>query len=80
MPTEPILQARMEHLEQQGYDSFQSFSLPEAITRFKQGFGRLIRHNDDYGSVVVLDSRLIKKNYGQFFIRFSRFDYHISAQ
>jgi hypothetical protein len=42
--------------------------LPEAVIRFKQGFGRLIRHSDDRGTVVVLDARLLKKRYGQLFI------------
>jgi hypothetical protein len=45
-----------------------NLSLPEAVIRFKQGFGRLIRHSDDRGAVVVLDARLLKKRYGQLFI------------
>jgi len=43
-------------------------SLPEAVIRFKQGFGRLIRHSDDRGAVVVLDARILKKRYGSLFI------------
>ena len=58
----------MEDLERRGLDSFMNFSLPEAVTRFKQGFGRLIRHTDDHGVVVVLDTRLVRKNYGAIFL------------
>ena len=43
-------------------------SLPEAVIRLKQGFGRLIRHSEDRGAVVVLDSRIVKKRYGGLFI------------
>ncbi|HTH12797.1 MAG TPA: helicase C-terminal domain-containing protein, partial [Spirochaetia bacterium] len=45
-----------------------NFSLPEAVTRFKQGFGRLIRHTGDSGAVVVLDTRLVRKAYGSIFL------------
>ena len=68
VPSDPVLAARMELLESQGLDSFMNFSLPEAITRFKQGFGRLIRHTEDSGCVVVLDTRLVRKAYGSLFL------------
>jgi ATP-dependent DNA helicase DinG len=68
VPSDPVLAARMEDLERRGLDSFMNFSLPEAVTRFKQGFGRLIRHTDDSGVVVVLDTRLVRKAYGQLFL------------
>lgn len=68
VPSDPVLAARMEDLERRGLDSFTHFSLPEAVTRFKQGFGRLIRHTDDSGAVVVLDTRLVRKNYGSVFL------------
>ena len=68
VPSDPVLAARMEDLEKRGLDSFMNFSLPEAVTRFKQGFGRLIRHTDDSGAVIVLDTRLVRKNYGQLFL------------
>jgi ATP-dependent DNA helicase DinG len=58
----------MEDLERRGLDSFMNFSLPEAVTRFKQGFGRLIRHTDDSGAVVILDTRLVRKAYGGTFL------------
>ncbi len=68
VPSDPIISARMEDLERRGLDSFMNFSLPEAVTRFKQGFGRLIRHTDDSGAVVILDTRLVRKNYGGLFL------------
>ncbi len=68
VPSDPVAAARMEDLERRGLDSFTSFSLPEAVTRFKQGFGRLIRHTEDSGAVVILDTRLVKKRYGNAFL------------
>ncbi len=68
VPSDPVAAARMEDLERRGFDSFMNFSLPEAVTRFKQGFGRLIRHTDDSGAVVVLDTRLVRKRYGSAFL------------
>ena len=44
-------------------------SLPEAVMRFKQGFGRLMRRSSDHGAVVVLDGRLLRKRYGEIFLR-----------
>jgi ATP-dependent DNA helicase DinG len=44
-------------------------SLPEAVMKFKQGFGRLMRRSSDRGVVAVLDSRVLKKRYGEFFLR-----------
>ena len=63
VPTDPIVAARSETFE----DPFNQFSLPEAILRFRQGFGRLIRTQSDRGVVAVLDKRLISKRYGQVF-------------
>lgn len=68
-PTEPILKARSRKIEEEGKSSFFELSLPEAIMRLKQGFGRLIRNNTDKGIVLVLDSRLVKKGYGQVMLR-----------
>jgi len=52
----------------QGGSAFMEYSLPEAVLKFKQGFGRLIRTKDDTGSVVVLDPRIVSKRYGKVFI------------
>jgi ATP-dependent DNA helicase DinG len=59
----------MELLEKRGYNSFSAYSLPEAVMRLKQGFGRLMRRHEDYGAVVVLDSRIVKKSYGRTFLQ-----------
>jgi DNA polymerase-3 subunit epsilon/ATP-dependent DNA helicase DinG len=63
-PTDPIIAARAETYE----NSFNEYSLPEAILRFRQGFGRLIRTRSDRGVVVSFDSRLLTKSYGKAFI------------
>jgi len=65
----PIFAARRAHLRRKGQDDFQALSLPYAVLRFKQGFGRLIRSGRDDGVVVVLDRRLVEKRYGTSFIR-----------
>jgi len=64
VPSDPIIAARSETFE----DPFQQYSLPEAILRFRQGFGRLIRTKTDRGVVVVLDKRLLTKSYGPMFL------------
>lgn len=70
-PGLPVVEARMEFLERQGLSSFYHLSLPEAVLRFRQGFGRLIRRSGDRGAVVVLDQRLTspRYKYGEIFIR-----------
>jgi DNA polymerase-3 subunit epsilon/ATP-dependent DNA helicase DinG len=64
VPSDPIVAARAETFD----DSFYQYSLPEAILRFRQGFGRLIRTQFDRGVVVILDRRIVSKRYGQTFI------------
>lgn len=68
-PNEPVFEARREALEKIGGNAFMSLSLPEAVMKFKQGFGRLMRRGDDGGAVAVLDGRLLRKRYGELFIR-----------
>lgn len=68
VPTEPIIQARMERLTKQGKDPFMEYNLPQAIVKFKQGFGRLIRGKKDRGVILILDTRLIHKSYGKLFL------------
>ena len=65
VPTDPIYAARSEEF---GKSGFEQFAVPQSILRFKQGFGRLIRSRSDRGIVVVLDSRLLNKKYGQQFL------------
>ncbi len=63
VPSDPIIAARAETFE----DPFNEYHIPEAILKFRQGFGRLIRTQSDRGVVVVLDKRILSKRYGQFF-------------
>lgn len=68
VPTEPLLQAKSEALAKEGKEAFFHLSLPEAVIKFKQGFGRLIRTKKDRGVVVVLDKRILTKAYGKIFL------------
>ncbi|WP_026841142.1 helicase C-terminal domain-containing protein [Citrifermentans bremense] len=68
VPTEPILEARSEHIAALGGDPFMSYTVPQAVIKFKQGFGRLIRSKEDRGAVLILDSRVLTKNYGKIFL------------
>ena len=67
-PDRPLTQARMERIELGGGNPFMQDSLPRAIIRFKQGFGRLIRSKTDTGQVVVLDPRIATARYGRMFL------------
>lgn len=67
-PDEPITDAKSEIIKQQGGNAFSSYCLPEAILRFKQGFGRLIRTNTDRGVIVVFDRRIVTTRYGKSFL------------
>lgn len=67
-PDEPTFKAKSYVMQSQGINAFEKLSLPEAIIRFKQGFGRLIRSSTDRGAFIVLDRRIEKKSYGAEFI------------
>ena len=64
VPSDPIFAARSETYE----NPFFEYSIPEAVLRFRQGFGRLIRRTTDEGVVLVLDKRVLTKRYGQMFL------------
>lgn len=68
VPTEPVQEARIEEIEARGENSFSAFTVPQAVLKFKQGFGRLIRSQTDRGVVVVLDRRILTKAYGRVFL------------
>ncbi|MDB4989768.1 MAG: hypothetical protein JWN04_4946 [Myxococcaceae bacterium] len=69
VPTDPLVQARCERLEERGESSFMRYLVPSAALSLKQGFGRLIRTRSDRGIVAVLDRRLTTKGYGQVLLR-----------
>ncbi|HZM02373.1 MAG TPA: helicase C-terminal domain-containing protein [Candidatus Saccharimonadales bacterium] len=69
VPDHPLVEAKIESIEARGGNSFMEFSLPEAILKFRQGIGRLIRTRTDSGIVVVLDNRILTKKYGQAFLQ-----------
>ncbi len=67
-PGDPVFEARCEALEKGGGRAFPQLSLPMAVTKLRQGFGRLMRKESDSGAVVVLDGRLLAKGYGKSFV------------
>ena len=68
VPNDPITEAIIESIISTGKNPFTEYQIPEAIIKFKQGIGRLIRSKTDEGNIIVLDNRIIKKKYGEFFI------------
>jgi ATP-dependent DNA helicase DinG len=68
-PGDPILQARVEALRQQGGNPFMTYQVPQAVIALKQGAGRLIRDEQDRGVLVICDPRLVSKAYGKIFVR-----------
>lgn len=68
VPTEPIQEARAEAISAAGGDAFMDYAVPQAVIKFRQGLGRLIRRKTDRGAVLVLDRRIITKGYGRVFM------------
>ena len=69
VPDHPLIEAKLELIQERGGDAFSEYSLPEAILKFRQGVGRLIRTKSDRGIVVILDNRVVTKPYGRAFLK-----------
>jgi ATP-dependent DNA helicase DinG len=67
VPSDPVIKARMELIEKRGGNSFMEYSLPEAVIKLRQGFGRLIRRKSDRGVILITDTRILTKFYGKIF-------------
>ncbi len=68
VPSEPLIEARVEAIEARGENPFARYTVPAATIKFKQGFGRLIRSRSDRGTVLILDKRVVQKSYGKRFL------------
>ena len=68
VPSDPVVRARVEMIDNGGGSSFMEYSLPNAVIRFKQGVGRLLRTKEDYGFLCILDNRVFTKRYGSLFL------------
>lgn len=68
-PNNPLIQSKQEVLEKQGKNPFMELQVPDAAIKLKQGFGRLMRKSSDFGAIVLLDNRIIKKQYGTLFLQ-----------
>jgi ATP-dependent DNA helicase DinG len=69
VPTDPVFRARQEALDKEGKSGFFTLALPEATMKLKQGFGRLLRNTVDTGIVLILDSRVVNKQYGRWMLQ-----------
>jgi ATP-dependent DNA helicase DinG len=69
VPDHPLIEAKLELIEERGGDPFTEYSLPEAILKLRQGVGRLIRTKSDRGIIVILDNRIMTRPYGRAFMQ-----------
>ena len=69
VPTHPITEAKSEYIRENGGNPFADLTLPDALIKFRQGIGRLIRKKDDKGIISILDSRILSKSYGRRFLQ-----------
>ena len=69
VPDEPLFEARCERIKEKGGEPFRELQLPEAILKFRQGVGRLIRSREDRGQIAVLDGRILSRTYGKNFLK-----------
>ena len=69
VPSDPVVEAIIEKIESEGRSSFMEYQVPEAVIKFKQGVGRLIRSREDKGIITVLDIRVLRKTYGKIFLK-----------
>jgi ATP-dependent DNA helicase DinG len=67
-PNHPLVEAKSEYMRKQNRNPFMDYSVPQAVIRFKQGFGRLVRTSGDYGIVIVYDTRVLDTQYGKHFL------------
>ncbi|MEJ2007919.1 MAG: helicase C-terminal domain-containing protein [Acidobacteriota bacterium] len=67
VPTDPVVAARIRQINEEGGNAFVEYQLPEAVIALKQGFGRLIRSENDRGVLAILDQRIVRKQYGKIF-------------
>ncbi len=68
VPDHPVIEAKLQFIEEKGGNPFMDYSLPTAILKFKQGVGRLIRNKTDEGIICILDRRILSKRYGKYFL------------
>ncbi|MCK8826260.1 DEAD/DEAH box helicase family protein [Natroniella acetigena] len=69
VPTDPVIAAKIEDIENNGQNAFFNYMLPKAVIKFRQGIGRLIRSKEDQGWVIILDNRVVSKSYGNIFLK-----------
>ncbi len=68
VPNDPVTESIIENIKKNGMNAFNDYQVPQAVIKFKQGIGRLIRSKNDKGNIIILDNRIIKKYYGRKFL------------